>query len=166
MKRLLVLLIALASLSILQACGQISLHERSVLTIQGTEKLLAEVQDTERQLCNQAAYAAAPDVAVKECAGPLAEAVQLTTARHQAIHAGLSRAFAVQIKAAIAVRAWRPGDPMPSDVPELLKATVEVKAVLDQLAPNSRVTEILGTIIQVRDDLEELVAAVEGARNK
>src|SRR5688572_5694702 len=102
MKRLvLTFLIALA----LSGCASLPLKERAVMTLDSSQQLLSQVQDTERHICNAVAFKTAPTMPIKECTGPLAAAAQLTTARHQSIAAALSRAFDAQIKASVVLRA-------------------------------------------------------------
>jgi hypothetical protein len=132
--------------------------------LNATQTTLGQIQDTERRLCNAAEYAVAPAAPIKECAGPLADAAMLTTERHQRIASALSKAFDAQIKAAVVLRAWRAGDPVPATLPDILDALESVAAVVKELAPNSALFRELDTILQARRDLEALAEALKGAQ--
>jgi hypothetical protein len=160
---LIAFLLAPVGLVLTAACATLPVKERAVRTLDGTERLLAQVQDTERRICNDAAFQKAPAEPILVCAGPLSDATQLTTARHQRIAAALSRAFDAQIKAAVVLRAWRAGDPPPATLPDIMKAIEEIAAIVNELSPNSQVVEVLKTLLQVRTDLEALAAALKGA---
>jgi len=146
------------------SCASLPVKERAVRTLSTAESLLGQVQDTERRLCNAPAYAAAPQAPITECVGPLAEGLLLTTTRHQRIATALSRAFDAQIKASVVLRAWRAGDPVPASLPDMFAAVIDVAGVVKELSPNSDITKIIETLIQVRSDLEALDAALKGAQ--
>jgi hypothetical protein len=145
-------------------CASLPVKERAVQTLNATQTTLANVQDTERRLCNANAYAAAPSAPIKACAGPLADATMLTTERHQRIAAALSKAFDAQIKASVVLRAWKAGDPPPATLPDILDALEAVAGVVKELAPNSELFRELDTILQARRDLEALAEALKGAQ--
>jgi hypothetical protein len=146
------------------ACASLPVKERAVQTLNATQNTLANIQDTERRLCNAAEYDASPTTPIKACAGPLADATMLTTERHQRIAAALSKAFDAQIKASVVLRSWRAGDPVPATLPDIMDALETVTEVVRELAPNSDLFRELDTILQARRELEELVAALKGAQ--
>jgi hypothetical protein len=130
-------------------CASLPVKERAVQTLNATQNTLGQIQDTERRLCNAAEYAVSPSTPIKACAGPLADATMLTTERHQRIAAALSKAFDAQIKAAVVLRAWRAGDPVPSTLPDILDALASVAAVVE----DEEEFEKLANVLQPGDEL-------------
>src|SRR5688500_11282862 len=120
MKRILTatLLGALLSLGI-SACASMGAKDRAIYTHQSTQTHLEVVQDTERRLCNPAAFEADPSAPILECTGPVAAGIGLTTEKHRAFAGHMRNAYAAQIRLGSILMLWKPGAPVPVELTTL-----------------------------------------------
>lgn len=95
------------------ACASVPLKERVSNGHQLARAALVALDEAERALCTP--IPATPN----KCANPLAAQAGLTDARHQAFSARLVDAFTADSKVAIAIIAWKAGDPAPTDLTTL-----------------------------------------------
>ena len=112
--RLLLLLIAWVLIAV--GCA-VPLKQRMVFSLQASESMLAAFDDAER-----AAYQS-----------KLVPA--LTEAKHKQISVVLAKAFRAHEKGAELLIAWRAGDPMPVEIPQILSIADEAWTVLAQTFP-------------------------------
>jgi hypothetical protein len=97
----------------------VSLKERAVRQVQAVDAVLSQTQDTEISLFESGTVSG------------------LTADRHKRFHAALAKAFDGVERTAIALRAWRAGDPVPNDTASILEAANEALAVLGEIAPEA-----------------------------
>lgn len=102
------------SLTLVASCASLQPKERAALTLNAVQTTASQVQDLEISLFN-------------------AQTQGLTAERHVAFHRGLVRLFDAVERTAIALRAWRAGDPAPASLAEALVAAQETLAVLAQV---------------------------------
>ena len=111
--------VAVLTVALLVSACAPSLKERAVRQVQAVETVLETVQDTE--------------ISVYESG----IAPALTLEKHQAVHRALVKGFDAVERAAIALRAYRAGDPVPNDVTSILEAAQETLTVLETVAPQA-----------------------------
>lgn len=152
MKRLIFacLLIALA----LPACA-LKYKTVAVKSAVAVEKALGSLQDIEFATCDASVV---KPLAPATCT-PAAAALGLTTARHQAFNAKLAKAFHAQGQLAVALEAYRAGDPAPASFDELATVVGELKALAKELGSNARVDQILSTIELVLTTMDDIAKA-------
>lgn len=156
MKRVFLSLIAVCVMFVsTSGCASVPIKEKMVTGLQVSETLLAQAQDTERFLCSPET---SPGVPIQSCQGATATAAGLTTEKHRAISAALATAFAAQGQAAIAMQAWRSGDPVPTTLPALAQAVKEALQVVRQLTVTAEVSSMLSRLQQLLDQTDQLLA--------
>lgn len=142
-RALLVALIVMVS-----ACASLPVKEKAVKSTQTVEIALGAAQDFER-----ATFAA----------GTLP---WLTVERHQAISRSFSNAFATQIKLAVALKAWRSGDPKPKDVDQLAVDVGEALTVIQQATAGGKLTgpasDLVGKINKVMTEVAAVAKILRG----
>jgi hypothetical protein len=111
------------------ACASVPVKQRVSESHQSVRQSIVAVDDAERAIC-------APAVPnTNHCTNPAAVTVGLTDAKHQAFSNDLAQAYAYDEKAGAAIIAWHAGDPVPSDVTQLLtyaqRALAEATALGD-----------------------------------
>lgn len=127
--------IVAAALLILAVGCSVPLKERAVRHVQALDLVLSHAQDAELSLYESGTVAA------------------LTPDRHKAFHAALYTAMDATERLAIALLAWRAGDPAPDDVASVLAAAKEALAALEAAVPEA--SAVLG---HVRAWLETAIA--------
>lgn len=128
---------------VVTGCASLSKKQTAVVSLQASETALEASHDAERLLCNPTADQKA---AITHCEGSSATAVGLTDARHQAIAKAYSVAFASEIKAASVLKAWKAGDPAPSNLAEY---QVDLNAILDLVGANIPQTQT--TVVKIKE---------------
>lgn len=113
------------------ACASVGVKAKATNTLLSAHTTLASVDDAERALCVPA------PTDPTHCTAPAASAIGLTDARHKRLSAQLGDAFALDRKAAEALKAWVPGQPVPQSIPELVAAARQIVAIASELAPDS-----------------------------
>lgn len=96
----------------LTACASLPLKQKAVIGLQASETALEGAHDIERSLC----FVSPSTEQGGHCTNPQAATVKLSDATHQKLAGLFSQAFAAEIKAALILKAWKAGDPAPSDV--------------------------------------------------
>ena len=120
-------------LLLLAGCASLPLKQQAVVSLQASETALEAAHDLERGFC----FVTPATEAGGHCTNPLAATLHLTDATHQRLADLFSRAFALEIKAAIALKAWRAGEPAPTDVAGYQKDISDILAVVKTLAPGA-----------------------------
>lgn len=141
--------IILACVIASSACS-LSLKQNTVAGLQATETALELSHDAERRLC---APNADQTKGIAHCDGPLAAQIHLTDAVHLKAAALYSKAFDLQAKAARAAKAWRAGNPVPSDVASYQAALHDILNVLSGIVPQQHdaFTKLQEAIAQAAD---------------
>ncbi len=121
------------SVAVTVACASLPLKENAVKGLQASELALESAQTIERGLC----FIAPTTESGGHCSNAMAATVGLTDARHQALASAFSAAFGVEIKAATALKAWKAGDPAPSDVATYRADAQGILLLVQTLAPGS-----------------------------
>lgn len=114
--RRLIVLVALLSFG----CASLPAKQKAVVSLQASETALEGAHNLERSLC----FVTPATEAGGHCTNPQAASVKLTDATHQKLATFFAQAFAVEIKAAVALKAWQAGAPAPSDV-TTYRATIQ-----------------------------------------
>lgn len=126
-----------------------SLKANLVAAHQGIETSLAGVDDAERLACfGQLSLPANPTT----CGNPLALKFGLTDQRHQKFSQLLSQAYAVQVRLAPAIKTFKAGDPIPTDLTTSLQLAQEVQSAAAVFDPSSNIPA------RVKTWLDELTA--------
>lgn len=125
------------------ACTSLPYKQRATSVLSIVHELLVSAQQAEIDLYR----AGRPD-------DPLVPA--LTDAHHRTFHEALLVAFDAEERAAITLRAWRAGDPIPRSLPEILTASREALAVLQQVGPEST-AGVLGHLTRAMAETEALI---------
>lgn len=122
----------------------------AVVSLQAAETLLEASHDAERLLCNGTANQLAP---IQHC-NAQGIALGLTDERHHQLAVFYAHAFDVQGKAALALKAWRAGDPAPATVAQYAKDAADIVDVANQIAPgNPFVTKAQAALAQINQVL-------------
>jgi hypothetical protein len=137
--------VALAVAASLSAsCASVPLKQKAVLTVQASQAALGIVDDAE-----MAAYAL--------------QAPGLTADRHRAFSRALSDAYAVQIKLATALQAWRAGEPVPASLDALLADAQQAWDVVTKLEPGVPQTDLIAKMRAWLVELNTLSRALGAA---
>jgi hypothetical protein len=151
-------LLACALAGMLSACASLPLKQKAVVGLQASEMALEASHDAERALCSPAADKTQP---ITHCDGAGAAAVGLTDALHRQLATQFAIAFDVEIKAANALKAWRSGDPPPSDLADYKLAVDEILKLIAQTFPKTEPTVVKA---QAAVDEAAKVAALVGVK--
>lgn len=148
--RLTVGVFALWGIMAVAACASLPVKEQAVKTTQTAEIALGAAQDFER-----ATFASGT-------------APWLTVERHQAISRAFSTAFGTQVKLAIALDAWRAGDPKPADIDQLTKDVNDtLKVIQAAIADNPKAkgaSDLLAKVQTIVDEVAKLAASFGGRK--
>jgi hypothetical protein len=144
MKRLIILL-AFSS-----ACASLPLKQQAVQSLQGSETALEAAHNIERSLC----FNLPATETGNHCTNPLAATVKLTDAQHQKLAQYFSNAFDVEIKAATALKAWKAGQPIPTDVAGYQTDLTAILTLAKTLDPGA------STLVAKSQDAVDKAAAV------
>lgn len=156
MKKLLSLVL-LSSLALV-ACGANS-KQVAVLANRAAGQQVWNIQDTERRICNQAAFDADPTEPILECAGPMAQASGLTTEKHREIAKHLSAVYAVRIRIDQALLTWQPGTPEPAGIDSMLTQANAALAVIRGLASTDEQRALVDAGEALVDEIRKIIAA-------
>ena len=163
--RMIVLPLLMGLALTLSGCASLPAKEKAVESLQATEVALGAAQDAERALCNPTAAASAPTAPIVDCTGGASTAIGLTNARHQQIATALVKAFDAQAKAAVALRAWKAGDPVPTTVTDISTDAAAALAVVRQLlTTNPQVTDIIAKLQAVMNAVALISGQLGGAK--
>lgn len=155
MKRFILIGLLVAS----AGCASLPVKQQATEKLVATERLLATAQDTERALCSPTADKSKP---ITHCDGSVAATVGLTDARHQATASAFAIAFTAQVKAATALRAWKAGDPPPTDVATLSADITAALTLAKQLSGSPDVQKIATTLQQAIDTVTAVLSSLGG----
>lgn len=145
MKRLLIALV------LVSACASAPPKQIAAQSLQVSETALAAAQDIERSIC----FVNPDTERGNHCTNPAAAAVQLTDAVHIKFAQGFSKAFAVQITAALEVQTWKPGQAPPTNFTTYSTAAQDVLGLAQALTASN---------LKVSDLLAKAQAAVQAAK--
>lgn len=152
MKRL-ILVLALT----FTACASLPVKQKAVIGLQASETALEGAHNIERSLC----FVTPSTESGGHCTNPQAAAVKLSDATHQKLATIFAKAFAIEIKAAIALQAWQAGQPVPTDVAGYQAAIQDALVTAKQLDPAA---SALITQIQSAVDSAAAVALALGVK--
>lgn len=113
------------------SCASLPLKQKAVIGLQSSETALEGAHNIERSIC----FVAPATESGGHCTNPQAAAMKLTDATHQKLASIFAKAFAAEIKGAIALKGWKAGDPPPSDVLSYHQDITEALAVAKTLDP-------------------------------
>lgn len=140
--------------ALLVSCASLSRKERALKVYQTIHASIASVQDSERLLC-------LPDATTPtHCTSTLAPKLGLTDAKHQDFNAKLSRAFDLEIKAGLALKAWRAEDPAPKELSELSAVGKEILTLASTLSDDADVRRIIAKANELLETIASLAAAL------
>ncbi len=143
------------------ACASVPAKQKAVTSLASVQTSLEVTQDAERRVCNQASFDADALKPITECTGPLSVALGLTTAKHQAFAAGMAKAYGLQVRAAIALRAWSPGTPAPVELSSLQTAAQSLVDFLRALAQNEDQKKLVAVGQSLLDEIQRVIHAVK-----
>lgn len=156
MKRTLLSLLAVA----LVACASMPAKQVAVQSNKLAGQSIWALQDTERRICNQAAFDKDPLAPITECAGPLSTAAKLTTETHKQFASVLARAYQLRIRVDLALLAWQPGQPAPTELPSLQQAADEALKLARALAQTNEQKELVTLADTVVTEVRNIVNAL------
>lgn len=157
-----------ALLAIVAGCASLPARQKAVQSTQAVDLALSKFQDAEWQACNGTAYLAfvnagrAIDRAVTTCAGPEAEALRLTTEKHQAINKQLASAFATQRKIVLVLQNWQVGQPTPAELPDLMTQSRSFLELVKTLAATDQQKQLVSLGETVLVEIQKIVDALRG----
>ena len=142
----------LCSIILWTGCASLPLKQQAVTGLQASELALESAHDLERSLC----FNSPATESGGHCTNPMAAALKLTDAAHQKIASAFSDAFAVEIKAATALKVWQAGQPAPTDVTTYQADVTAVLGLVQQLD-----TKAAGVISQTQQAVDSLAATLK-----
>lgn len=114
---------------VLSACASVPVKQKVSASHQTLRQAIVAVDDAERLLC-----APKPAPLSHECGNPVAATLGLTNEKHQALSRALARAYEYDVKTGAAIVAWRAGDPVPSEIGQLMTYAQEVLVTANTLS--------------------------------
>ncbi len=150
--------IVLVALLLAVSCASLPLKQRAVVSLSASETALEASHDAERLLCSPTANQAQP---ITHCDGAQAATIGLTDAKHQQLARLYSTAFAAEIVAATALKAWQAGDPPPVTIGDYRKDLDAILVLIGTTIPASQPTV---TKIQAAADAAASVAILIGVK--
>lgn len=114
---------------LLAACASLPVKQKAVVGLQASEMALESAHDIERSLC----FVTPATESGGHCTNPLAAEFKLTDALHQHMAGLFSHAFTIQIKAAMALQAWRAGEPAPDGVAQYRQDVQDILGLAQSL---------------------------------
>ncbi len=141
MKKWLVLVAALVVIS----CASVPLKQKVSSGHQAVHESLVLLDDAERAVCKPF-----PPPESNKCSSPTAVALGLTDAKHQEFSRALVKAFDADVKASVAIIAWKAGDPIPTDVKMLLEDAQQTLTVAQSISSSSLVDKALAFVARAR----------------
>lgn len=142
MQRRLTRLGTVLAIALMVACAHLPAKQKAVSGLQAAHAALASAQDFERQTYASGSLPA------------------LTAQRHADISRFFIKAFDDELKAGVALKAWRAGDPAPASLVDYQTDITQALAVARAVAPSG------GTIIDkvqvVLDEVVKVILALQG----
>jgi hypothetical protein len=118
---------------VFSACASLPVKQQAVQGLQASEAALESAHDIERSMC----FNTPATETGGHCTNPLAASIKLTDAQHQKLAQYFSDAFAVEIKAAIALKAWQAGQAAPTDIAGYQTDITAILALVQTLDPGA-----------------------------
>jgi hypothetical protein len=138
------------------SCASVGRKERAVHSYQTIHAAIASVQDIERAAC-------IPATDATKCTSALAPKFGLTDAKHVEINKALSDAFALEIKVGDALKAWKAGDPPPTDLAALSAVASQILKIAEGFAPaDSDARRILENATRLVASVQAIADALGG----
>ena len=141
-------------------CASLPAKERATLSLQAVQGQLEVLQDAERRLCNPVAFDADPTKPITECAGPVSQTLGLTTEKHKTFAGHMATAYSAQRRLAIALQAWKVGQPTPPDLSTLEAQIRAALALARTLASNDSQKQLIETGEATLDEILKILNAV------
>lgn len=141
------LALALGALT-LNGCASLPAKQKVSQAHQVAHQALVTIDEAERALCQPV------PAATNTCGNPAAAALGLTNAKHQDFSRKLAKAFDDDVKAGVAIVAWRAGDPVPADLATLFQDAQDLAAVANTITDNPLATKVQTFIVRLRDVLD------------
>lgn len=142
-------------------CSSLPAKQRAVTSLASVQTQLEVLQDAERRLCNPVSFDADAMKPITACEGPMAQTVQLTTAKHQTFAAGMAKAYNIQKRAAIALQAWAPGAPAPVELSSLQTEAQSLIDFLRALASGEDQKRLVAVGQSLLDEVQKVIKAVK-----
>lgn len=137
--------VIVAAVIVLSACASVPLKQKATLGLQAAHTAVGTAQDTERAL-----YAA-------KTAG-------LTPEKHGQIAKLFEVYFGAEEKVAVALLAWRAGDPTPADLPTAMRALRDALNLAGQLTAGADRQSLVGAISKGIMEVQNVLNALGGGQ--
>lgn len=134
------------------ACASLPAKTQVFNVHQGVHTALVAVDQTEAAVCQ-------PDaVNPNTCDSKL-----ISDAVHQAISAKIADAYRLDAKVSQAIQDWKPGDPVPAQIPALLADAQAIVASLGQAVGSSGLASLSAKSNSFVDEVAKFIAAIQAA---
>ena len=118
---------------------------------------LGAIQDGIRAICDPTIAFPTP---IKECTAT-SISIGLTTAKFQTASATLAKGFTFQVQLADVLNVWKVGDPIPTQLPDLLLLIQRVSADLQGVIHNATTDKIFTGLDTLLTALQSILKAME-----
>lgn len=152
MKKILIpIVLAIAAVS----CAGLSVKQKAHNAHMSVRSALVAVDEFERGMCQPA------PAAVNTCT---AKPVLITDQQHQQVSRLLREAFEADARLGAAIIAWKPGAPVPTDLPSLEQLVTQLEQIALALSPTSAAAELITRVRALVSAVATTSAAFGGAR--
>ncbi len=140
-------------------CASVGPKEKAFHTYQTIHGAISTAQDIERVACIPSAADAT------KCTSKLAPTFGLTDAKHVEFNRLLGDALRLEEKVGIALKAWKAGDPVPTDVQALTKIAQQVLALAETLLPtDSDARRLVANAKDLVTAVQQIADALKGGK--